>query len=96
MHELIKQLESLEVDSAKKLDAEMQSSADVEEQLWTDKYCSAKYMDLLTDEITNRKVIAWLKSWEHIVNPDFERVKLTLPKFMQPQPKNPLFIQSKQ
>ena len=39
-------------------------------KLWVDKYAPSKYMDLLTDEITNRKVMTWLKSWDDVAFSD--------------------------
>ena len=39
-------------------------------QLWVDKYQAKCYMDLLTDEATNRNVLTWLKSWDKYVFPE--------------------------
>ena len=50
-----------------------------ETQLWIDKYTSRGYLDLLTDEMTNRKVLTWLKSWDSIVYPDRAKVNLAPP-----------------
>ena len=50
-------------------------------KLWVDKYTSQKFFDLLTDEITNRKVMTWLKSWDDIVFPDRPKVSLKPPEF---------------
>jgi len=44
-----------------------------------DKYDSAKFFDLLTDESVNRNVLTWLKSWDEVVFPSKERVSLRLP-----------------
>ena len=38
--------------------------------LWTEKYKSYKFFDLLTEESTNRNVLTWLKSWDEVVFPD--------------------------
>ncbi len=38
-------------------------------ELWVDKYQAGKFLDLLTDEQTNRNVLTWLKSWDEIVFP---------------------------
>ena len=38
-------------------------------KLWVDKYAPAKYMDLLTDDYTNRRVMTWLKSWDNLSFP---------------------------
>jgi len=39
-------------------------------RLWVDKYTSKKYLDLLTDEVTNRNVLTWLKTWDEVVFPE--------------------------
>lgn len=39
-------------------------------QLWVDKYQAGKFLDLLTDEQTNRNVLTWLKSWDEVVFPE--------------------------
>ena len=51
-----------------------------------DKYDSAKFFDLLTDESVNRNVLTWLKSWDEIVFPSKERVSLRLPDSVLNQP----------
>ena len=38
--------------------------------MWVDKYVAKCYMDLLTDEATNRNVLTWLKSWDRFVFPE--------------------------
>jgi hypothetical protein len=38
--------------------------------LWSDKYTSYKFFDLLTGEATNRNVLMWLKSWDEVVFPE--------------------------
>ncbi len=35
--------------------------------LWVDKYRSARYSDLLSDEKVNREVLAWVKQWDSTV-----------------------------
>ncbi|CDW81860.1 chromosome transmission fidelity protein 18 homolog [Stylonychia lemnae] len=76
----------------------MQEDIDVEEQvqqisndsrLWVDKYTSKKYIDLLTDEVTNRNVLTWLKTWDEMVFPYNDRVNLKMPLSMQKK-----FVQS--
>lgn len=47
--------------------------------LWVDKYTSRKFFDLLTDDVTNRNVLTWLKSWDELVFPQNERVDLKIP-----------------
>jgi chromosome transmission fidelity protein 18 len=51
----------------------------IENQLWVDKYTSHKYIDLMTDDMTNRKVLTWLRSWEEVFNPDQGKVNLAPP-----------------
>lgn len=48
-------------------------------KLWVDKYTAAKYMDLLTDDMTNRKVMTWLKSWDNLAFPSRQSVNLQPP-----------------
>ena len=48
-------------------------------QLWVDKYAPKGYMDLLTDDVTNRKVMTWLKSWDQLAFPDRSAVNLKPP-----------------
>ncbi|XP_068151463.1 chromosome transmission fidelity protein 18 homolog [Drosophila tropicalis] len=35
--------------------------------LWVDKYKPRKYIDLLSDEMTNRSLLYWLKMWDKVV-----------------------------
>ncbi|KAK2971059.1 hypothetical protein RJ640_003251 [Escallonia rubra] len=37
------------------------------EQLWVDKYAPSSFMELLSDEQTNREVLLWLKQWDSCV-----------------------------
>ncbi|XAR62771.1 hypothetical protein NMG60_11017642 [Bertholletia excelsa] len=39
----------------------------VNEQLWVDKYAPNSFMELLSDEQTNREVLLWLKQWDSCV-----------------------------
>ncbi len=39
----------------------------VKDSQWVRKYEPKRFVDLLTDERTNRNVLTWLKSWDHIV-----------------------------
>ncbi|XP_018651946.1 putative chromosome transmission fidelity factor [Schistosoma mansoni] len=36
-------------------------------QLWTTKYSPSTYLDLISDETTNRTLLRWLKSWDPYV-----------------------------
>jgi chromosome transmission fidelity protein 18 len=38
-----------------------------EQELWVEKYKPKKYMDLLSDETTNRSLLQWLKMWDKVV-----------------------------
>jgi chromosome transmission fidelity protein 18 len=38
-----------------------------EQELWVEKYKPKKYMDLLSDETTNRSLLQWLKMWDNVV-----------------------------
>lgn len=35
--------------------------------LWVEKYRPKKYMDLLSDETTNRSLLSWIKLWDKVV-----------------------------
>ncbi|KAL6971104.1 hypothetical protein U1Q18_030786 [Sarracenia purpurea var. burkii] len=39
----------------------------VSERLWVDKYAPNSFMELLSDEQTNREVLLWLKQWDSCV-----------------------------
>uniref|UniRef100_A0AAV1U6W5 AAA+ ATPase domain-containing protein n=1 Tax=Peronospora matthiolae TaxID=2874970 RepID=A0AAV1U6W5_9STRA len=45
--------------------------------LWLDKYRPQSFLDLLSDERTNREVLTWIKSWDQYVFPKKERVNST-------------------
>ena len=38
-----------------------------DDKLWVDKYKPKKYVDLLSDETTNRSLLQWLKHWDKVV-----------------------------
>ncbi|XP_067626216.1 chromosome transmission fidelity protein 18 homolog [Eurosta solidaginis] len=45
-----------------------------EETLWVEKYKPRKYIDLLSDEATNRSLLYWLKMWDKVVfNREFKK-----------------------
>ena len=58
-------------------------------RLWVDKYTSHKFFDLLTDELTNRKVMTWLKSWDDVAFPERPKVSLKPPEFAKGGSKGP-------
>ena len=35
-----------------------------ETELWVDKYSPKSFLELLSDEVVNRSVVRWLKSWD--------------------------------
>lgn len=37
---------------------------DINSQLWCDKYHPKRYIDLLTDEQTNRNLLTWMNNWK--------------------------------
>lgn len=36
-------------------------------ELWVDKYSPQNFLELLSDELINREVLRWLKSWDSII-----------------------------
>lgn len=58
-------------------------------QLWVDKYTSKKYFDLLTDEVTNRNVLTWLKTWDELVFPSNPKVSLRIPDSIKSRSNHP-------
>lgn len=38
-----------------------------EKNLWVEKYKPRRYMDLLSDESTNKSILSWLKMWDKVV-----------------------------
>lgn len=53
---------------------EMEDIDDVEKDeqslLWVDKYIPKRFIELLTEEKTNREILIWLKSWDKMVFPE--------------------------
>ena len=56
-----------------------QDKPKAQEPLWVDKYTSHKFFDLLTNEVTNRNVLTWLKTWDELVFPSKPKVNLKIP-----------------
>ncbi|KAK3025456.1 hypothetical protein RJ639_041342, partial [Escallonia herrerae] len=48
-------------------DMALPKAAAANEQLWVDKYAPSSFMELLSDEQTNREVLLWLKQWDSCV-----------------------------
>lgn len=42
-------------------------SIPVDDQLWVDKYAPKNFLDLLSDDKTNRSILSWLKEWDPYV-----------------------------
>ncbi|KAF0693861.1 Aste57867_15203 [Aphanomyces stellatus] len=60
--------------------------------LWLNKYRPRHFIDLLSDERTNREVLLWLKSWDACVFPHKIKAATPASKFKGPmdsQPKKP-------
>ncbi|RZF37751.1 hypothetical protein LSTR_LSTR017171, partial [Laodelphax striatellus] len=38
-----------------------------EKELWVEKYRPRRYLDLLSDEGTNKSLLKWLKLWDKVV-----------------------------
>jgi len=68
------------------------SSGEGKKELWVDKYTSNKYFDLLTDDLTNRKVLTWLKSWDEILFPDKPKLNLAPPDLTQKKQTDPFIF----
>lgn len=50
------------------VEVELPAAADGDDgDLWVEKYRPRKYLDLLSDESTNRSLLSWLKMWDKIV-----------------------------
>ncbi|RLN71545.1 hypothetical protein BBJ29_000730 [Phytophthora kernoviae] len=47
--------------------------------LWLDKYRPQSFLDLLSDERTNREVLSWIKSWDGFVFPKKKRINSSHP-----------------
>lgn len=63
--------------------SEVQNINDLPEdnvQLWVDKYKPHKYMELLSDETTNRTLLRWIKLWDRVVFKRRPKVRATLKK----------------
>lgn len=45
----------------------VEPTADKDTRLWVEKYKPRKYIDLLSDEMTNRSLLFWLKMWDKVV-----------------------------
>ncbi|KAK9068723.1 hypothetical protein SSX86_012838 [Deinandra increscens subsp. villosa] len=55
---------ALEDSVASQIDENLAETPVVTEQLWVDKYSPNSFVELLSDEHTNREVLMWLKQWD--------------------------------
>ncbi|KAJ1798335.1 Chromosome transmission fidelity protein 18 [Coemansia sp. RSA 2399] len=55
------------LDTARITAEEDAGAADESAALWVDKYRARTFLDLVSDERTNRAVMQWLKEWDHCV-----------------------------
>lgn len=54
--------------------------------MWIDKYTSERFFDLLTEEVINRNVLTWVKSWDEEVFPNKSKVSFAMPESITQQP----------
>jgi hypothetical protein len=47
--------------------AKPKKKSEVKGQMWVDKYKPSKFLELLSNEQSNRTVLQWLKSWDDTV-----------------------------
>ncbi|XP_023767316.1 uncharacterized protein LOC111915909 [Lactuca sativa] len=55
---------ALQASVSSQVDANLVGTPVVNERLWVDKYSPNSFMELLSDEHTNREVLLWLKQWD--------------------------------
>ncbi|KAL4561136.1 hypothetical protein LXL04_033298 [Taraxacum kok-saghyz] len=58
---------ALQASVSSEIDANLVGTPVVSERLWVDKYSPNSFMELLSDEHTNREVLLWLKQWDSSV-----------------------------
>ncbi|KAI3511528.1 hypothetical protein L1887_18682 [Cichorium endivia] len=58
---------ALQASVSSQIDANYVGTPAVTERLWVDKYSPNSFMELLSDEHTNREVLLWLKQWDSSV-----------------------------
>ncbi|KAJ0518376.1 putative AAA+ ATPase domain, ATPase, AAA-type, core [Helianthus annuus] len=58
---------ALEASVSTQIDTDLLETPVVTEQLWVDKYSPNSFVELLSDEHTNREVLMWLKQWDSSV-----------------------------
>jgi chromosome transmission fidelity protein 18 len=60
-------LHSTEIQNTPAIIEEIQQQPMFNADLWVEKYRPKKYIDLLSDESTNRSLLQWLKLWDKVV-----------------------------
>ncbi|KAL8260028.1 hypothetical protein R6Q59_027981 [Mikania micrantha] len=55
---------ALEASVASQIDEDLPERPTMSERLWVDKYSPNSFVELLSDEHTNREVLMWLKQWD--------------------------------
>lgn len=63
----VKRMTALEDSQADVVEIPSTSGTTNKGDLWVDKYKPRKYLDLLSDETTNRNLLYWLKMWDKVV-----------------------------
>lgn len=100
MKEMMQAIEKIEIEEAAAKEDEALAESlglDSEEEstpsttLWLDKYRPQTFLDLLSDERTNREVLTWIKSWDRYVFPNKKHPNGSLPS---PPAKKPAFGKS--
>ncbi|CAI9117844.1 OLC1v1019329C1 [Oldenlandia corymbosa var. corymbosa] len=73
IRDMMERVEHLEFSKALQASTECENDVNAlaepvaQEQLWVDKYAPSTFMELLSDEHTNREVLLWLKQWDSCV-----------------------------
>ncbi|TMW63058.1 hypothetical protein Poli38472_005676 [Pythium oligandrum] len=92
---MMEALEQRQIESAVKADARPATREHAESKtgqqsnvLWLDKYKPQRFIDLLSDERTNREVLGWIKQWDRFVFPNKKQshppVETATPSFGKP------------
>ncbi|KAG7398942.1 Chromosome transmission fidelity protein 18 [Phytophthora boehmeriae] len=85
IREMMENIERIEIEEAASIEEEGNVAPTLETDdvkpppvanttLWLDKYRPQSFLDLLSDERTNREVLSWIKSWDLFVFPKKKRV----------------------
>ncbi|XP_030757191.1 chromosome transmission fidelity protein 18 homolog isoform X2 [Sitophilus oryzae] len=60
-------------------DIEMVEESNKDNQLWVELYKPKRYLELLSDESTNRTILRWIKLWDKVVFHRNPKIKVTQP-----------------